>query len=97
MMNYIRAELYKVIHRKYTWITLGVTLLLETLLAAGWAYTNVHGNHVDFYTGAVTLLMMLTTGVYADVSSRDMVFDINYEQQHRTDERTVVIPCDRRH
>lgn len=52
MVNYIRAEFYKVFRRRYTWITLVVLLALEALMVAGWMFTNSHGNHVDFYTGA---------------------------------------------
>ena len=40
MVNYIRAELYKVFRRKYTWITLVVVLAPESLLVAAWAFTN---------------------------------------------------------
>lgn len=95
MMSYIRAELYKVIHRKYTWITLGVTLLLETLLAAGWAYTNVNGNRVDFYAGTGTLLMMLGTGFYAGVIICDMVFASQYKHSTLKNEVSFGIPRSR--
>ena len=80
MINYIRAELYKVFRRKYTWITLAVTLLLETLLASGWVYTNINGNHVDFYTGAGMLCVMLVVGFYALMITCDMVFADQYKQ-----------------
>lgn len=59
MVNYIRAEFYKVFRRRYTWITLVVLLALEALMVAGWMFTNSHGNHVDFYTGAGMLCVML--------------------------------------
>ena len=36
MVNYIRAEFYKVFRRRYTWITLVVMLALEALMVAGW-------------------------------------------------------------
>lgn len=36
MLNYIRAEFYKVLHRKYVWITLTVALALEAGLVAAW-------------------------------------------------------------
>ena len=59
MVNYIRAEFYKVFRRRYTWITLVVLLALEALMVAGWMFTNSHGNHVDFYTGAGMLCVMV--------------------------------------
>lgn len=79
MANYIRAELYKVFRRTYTWITLAVVLVLETLLVAGWVFTNAHGNHVDFYTGAGMLCMMLSIGLYAPLITGDMVFAGQYK------------------
>lgn len=74
MLNYIRAEFYKVFRRKYTWITLIIALALEALLVSGWVFTNVHGNHVDFYSGAGMLAAMLTIGFYATLLTGDMVF-----------------------
>ena len=39
MLNYIRAEFYKVFRRKYTWITLVIMLALEALLVSGWVFS----------------------------------------------------------
>lgn len=74
MLNYIRAEFYKVFRRKYTWITLITVLALEALLVSGWVFTNVHGNHVEFYNGVVMLAVMLTVGFCATLVTGDMVF-----------------------
>lgn len=79
MLNYIRAEFYKVFHRKYTWITLVIALALEALLVSGWVFTNFHGNHVDFATGAEMLLMMLFVGFVATLLTGDMVFAGQYK------------------
>lgn len=79
MINYMRGEFYKVFRRKYTWITLVVVLALESLLVAGWAFTNSHGNHVDFYTGAGMLCTMLSLGFYATLLTCDMVFASQYK------------------
>lgn len=79
MISYIHAEFYKVFRRKYTWIALVVLLALESLLVAGWAFTNANGNHVDFYTGAGMLCMMLFFGFYAVLLTCDMVFASQYK------------------
>ena len=79
MLNYIRAEFYKVLRRKYTWITLIIVLALEALLVSGWVFTNAHGNHVDFYSGAGMLATMLTVGFYATLLTGDMVFAGQYK------------------
>ena len=82
MVNYIRAEFYKVFRRRYTWITLVVLLALEALMVAGWMFTNSHGNHVDFYTGAGMLCVMLALGFYATLLTCDMVFADQYKNRH---------------
>ena len=92
MVNYIRAELYKVFRRKYTWITLVVVLALESLLVAGWAFTNSHGNHVDFYTGAGMLCSLLSLGFYATLLTCDMVFADQYKAGTLKNEVSFGIP-----
>lgn len=81
MLNYIRAEFYKVFHRKYVWITLTVVLGLETLLVLGFVSLNAHGGYEDFYTGAVIVDMMLAFGLgfYATLLTGDMVFAGQYK------------------
>lgn len=79
MLNYIRAEFYKVFRRKYTWITLIIVLALEALLVSGWVFTNTHGNNADFYTGTLTMVMMLSLGFYATLITGDMVFAGQYK------------------
>lgn len=79
MYNYLRAELYKVLHRRYTYIFLIVVLALETLLVSGWVFTNSNGNHVDFYSGAVMVVMMFSVGLYATLITGDLVFSDQYK------------------
>lgn len=79
MLNYIRAEFYKVFHRKYTWITLIVVLVLEALLVSGWVFINVNGSEIDFSTGAGTLMVLLSVGFYATLITGDMVFAGQYK------------------
>ena len=92
MVNYIRAEFYKVFRRRYTWITLVVLLALEALMVAGWMFTNSHGNHVDFYTGAGMLCVMLALGFYATLLTCDMVFADQYKNGTMKNEVSFGIP-----
>ena len=57
------SELYDILTE--TPPTKVVLLALEALMVAGWMFTNSHGNHVDFYTGAGMLCVMLALGFYA--------------------------------
>ena len=79
MLNYIRAEFYKVLHRKYLYATQLVLLLCAGLLVAGWAFTNANGNHVDFATGGSLAVSLLGLGVYAPIVVGDMVFSDQYK------------------
>ena len=79
MVNYMRAEFYKVFHRRYTYIFLLVLLACEGLLVAGWAFTNANGNDVGFDFGAGVLAMMLSVGLYCTVLTGDLVFSDQYK------------------
>ena len=79
MLNYLRAEFYKVLRRKYGWITLAVVLGLEALLVFGFASMNAHGGYEDFYTGAVVMFMTLPLGFYATLLTGNMVFAGQYK------------------
>lgn len=79
MLNYIRAEFYKVFRRKYTWITLVIVLALEAVPVSGWVFTNVHGNHVDVCTGVTLVAVMLSMGFCATLITGDMVFAGQYK------------------
>ena len=92
MLNYIRAEVYKLARRKYTWIFLGVMLLLESLLVAAWTYTNFMGNHVDFYTGAIIVLSLLPMGFYAALLTSDIVFSEQYKHNTLKNEVSFGVP-----
>lgn len=92
MLNYLHAELYKVLRRKYTWITLVVVMAMEALLVAGWVFTNVNGNHVTFGTGAGVLTMLLTMGLYATILTADMIFAGQYKYSTMKNEVSFGIP-----
>lgn len=55
MLNYIRAELYKLMCRKYTYIALSVLLALEGLLVAGNVFHNAHGG-ATYFGEAITMI-----------------------------------------
>lgn len=78
MLNYIRAEFYKVLRRKYVWITLAVMLGLEALLVLGWASIHINGVKVDFSSGITGLIFVLDLGFYATLLTGDMVFAGQY-------------------
>ena len=79
MANYMRAELYKVLHRKYTYGFLLVILLCEALLVAGWMFTNANGNDVGFESGAGMLPLMLAVGLYCTLLTGDIAFSDQYK------------------
>lgn len=68
MADYLSAELYKVVHRKYTWIALGPFLGCVVLLTALWWATNSHGGFVPLSGALYTLVMLLSVGLYAPSS-----------------------------
>lgn len=79
MLNYLRAEFYKVLRRKYVWVTLIVLLSLEALLMCGFVSLNAHGSREYFCTGAGIVLWMLPLGFYATLITGDMVFAGQYK------------------
>lgn len=95
MVKYMRAEFYKVLHRKYTYGFLVVILLLEAMLVAGWAYTNANGNDVNFSSGASILCLMLGVGLYCTVLTGDMVFSDQYKFNTLKNEVSYGVPRSR--
>lgn len=79
MVNYIRAEWYKVFRRKYLYIAMVLLLGAEALLVSGWVFTNAHGNNIDFSFGGGMAVTMLTVGLYAVIIVSDLVFSDQYK------------------
>ena len=79
MVNYLRAEFYKVFRRRYVWVTLAIVLALEGLLVSGFVFLNAHGGYEDFCTGAFVVVMTLSLGFYATLLTGDMVFAGQYK------------------
>lgn len=79
MLNYIRAEFYKVLRRPYTYITLGVMLVLEGLFASMFAFHNAHSLATPFGGAIVAIVEMGTIGFCMCLLTGDMVFAGQYK------------------
>ena len=67
------------VHRKYTWIALGLFLGCVVLLTALWWATNSHGGFVPLSGALYTLVMLLSVGLYAPLITTDLVFSEQYK------------------
>lgn len=79
MLNYIRAEIYKLLRRPYTYITLGVLLALEGLYASMFAFHNSHSMATPFGGAVVTLVEMGAIGFCVCLLTGDIVFAGQYK------------------
>lgn len=79
MLNYIRAEIYKLLHRPYTYITLGVMLALEALYASMFAFHNAHSMATPFGGAVVTIVELGTIGFCICLLTGDIVFAGQYK------------------
>lgn len=81
MLNYVRAELYKVTHRPYSYLFLIVVVGLELLLIGGVALANVGTTFIHAYSAdmLMTMLPLLSTGLYLTLIVGDMVFSDQYK------------------
>ena len=92
MADYLSAELYKVVHRKYTWIALGLFLGCVVLLTALWWATNSHGGFVPLSGALYALVMLLSVGLYAPLITTDLVFSEQYKHHTLKNEVSFGIP-----
>ena len=92
MLNYMRAEFYKVFHRKYLYGCMVALLACAGAIVAGWTFTNANGNVVDFYTGGTMAVMLLSLGLYMAVLIGDMVFSDQYKHNTLKNEVSYGIP-----
>lgn len=79
MFNYIRAEVYKLLHRPYTYIALGVMLILEALYASMFAFHNAHSMATPFGGAVVTIIELGTIGFCTCLLTGDIVFAGQYK------------------
>lgn len=93
MFSYMRAELYKTLHRQYTYLFLLSVLAMEAMLIGGFAYFNsLSDGAIDFYSGASTIVMMFSVGLYATVITGDIVFSEQYKHNTLKNEVSYGIP-----
>ena len=93
MLNYLRAELYKLCHRKSFWITLGVMLALEALLVWGFTFVNAHGGYAYFEDSVLDIIpRILALGGYFTVVAGDMVFAGQYRNATLKNEVSFGLP-----
>ena len=79
MLNYIRAETYKVLRRPYTYIALAVMLVREGILAAGFAFHNSHSFATPFGGAIVSIVELGAIGFSMCLLTGDMVFAAQYK------------------
>ncbi len=79
MLNYIRAEVYKLLHRPYTYIALGALVALEALFASMFAFHNAHSLVTPFGAAIVAIVEMGTIGFCICLLTGDMVFAGQYK------------------
>ena len=79
MLNYIRAETYKVLRRPYTYIALAVMLVLEGIFAAGFAFHNSHSFATPFGGAIVSIVELGAIGFSMCLLTGDMVFAAQYK------------------
>lgn len=92
MSDYLRAEFFKVTHRAYTYIFLALMLAGASLMVGGWVFTNAHGNHIDFASGASMLLFILPMGLYCTLLVGDMVFSDQFRHNTLKNEVSFGLP-----
>lgn len=79
MLNYMKAELYKLTRRKYPYITLAVMLALETALVLMIILPDMGNNHVTFANAIGMVTTLLPMGFYFTLFAADMVFSEQYK------------------
>lgn len=92
MLDYLKAEFYKVLHRKYTYGFLAAMMGCAALLLAGWAYTNSRGSFVDFGIGGGMAVMVLIMGLYMSVVIEDIVYSEQYKHNTLKNEVSFGVP-----
>ena len=92
MLDYLRAECYKLLHRSYLWITLLVVGGLELVLVLLWAWLNGDTVNVTASVGFTTVLYLLSMGYYATVITSDIVFSDQYKSNTLKNEVAYGIP-----
>ena len=72
MLDYLRAECYKMLRRSYLWMALLITGGLELVLVLLWAWLNGDTVNMTASTGFTMVLYLLSLGYYATALTSDM-------------------------
>ncbi len=89
MLNYLKAELYKVLHRRYLYLLVALVLLGETLLSIPWMWA---GGAWDFSEAVVLLYTLLPVGFFLILLLCDAVFSDQYKHNTLKNEISFGIP-----
>lgn len=92
MLNYLRAEIYKFLHRKYFWITLAIVLALESFMIFGYTFTNSHGNDISVAWAISILFPIMGFGCFFTLLTGDIVFAQQYKHNTLKNEVSFGLP-----
>lgn len=95
MAEYLRGELYKATHRKYPYVALGITVILEAVLVLMWAWVNGNGEgmiNLSASTGLLMIVELLAMGYYATAITTDIVFSEQYKHNTLKNEVSYGLP-----
>lgn len=93
MLDYLRAECYKMLRRPYLWIALLVVGGLELVLVLLWAWINCElPNNMTASAGFTMVLYLLSLGYYATAITSDIVFSDQYKYNTLKNEVAYGIP-----
>lgn len=79
MVDYLNAECYKVLRRRYTYGALAALLGCVLLLMSMWWFINRNGGSVNQASGLFVLTMLMSVGLYAPLITTDVVFSEQYK------------------
>lgn len=79
MLNYIRAEIYKLLRRPYTYVCLGVMLALEAIFASMFAFHNAHSLATPFGGAIINIVDLGAVGFCTCLLTGDIVFAAQYK------------------
>ena len=92
MLDYLRAECYKMLRRSYLWMALLITGGLELVLVLLWAWLNGDTVNMTASTGFTMVLYLLSLGYYATAITSDIVFSDQYKYNTLKNEVAYGIP-----
>ena len=93
MLDYLRAECYKMLRRSYLWMALLITGGLELVLVLLWAWINCElPNNMTASAGFNMVLYLLSLGYYATAITSDIVFSDQYKYNTLKNEVAYGIP-----